>query len=191
MSDGSIVRLESPQEAFDFIGKAIDANQIVGYWQGRCRLPVATDFNANRPLLVFPSCRILAGEFKSTHQEVSWNGDQSQKRVQDVQLVDREDDFVDVEEPDPDLTPQFNQVEIGNPLFPSVWKSRPNIRDLNRPHLQLNDGQYFVLGEGGQFEVIEINDRQRYIELRWGQLSKRYPLQRVLSLSLPKPNGQK
>ncbi|MEM9410896.1 MAG: hypothetical protein AAGA30_07270, partial [Planctomycetota bacterium] len=28
LTDGSIVRLESPQEAFDFIGKAIDANQI-------------------------------------------------------------------------------------------------------------------------------------------------------------------
>ena len=198
LKNGSIVRVESQSifSAFDFVGHDFTQEEIVGVWDQRARVPLASDFQSGLPVLSFPSCRILAQGFELNAKLVRWNSDRSEKIVQQVDLGPSDEDIFqdadDAPEPYPDLTPSTDRISFANAKgVPSVWMSQPTTVQLRNGHLLLSDGQIFVLSAEDNpngFRVAEINQAKKKLVVEFGEFSKAYPLSRVVSFSLPKSN---
>ena len=189
LSDSSIVKTEIDNwgQPFDFFDSKISKGQIAGVWSGRhpARLPLSVDFKSAKPVIVFPSCRIIAEGFELGASGLSWDGERSEKLIQDVKLFEKDNSRVTREESeDPDLTPQDSDVVFrDSPEIPSIWLQQPRTIDTSQGHVYLTDGQYFVLGEGASFKVSNIGSKN--IEIEFGKSKKLYPLTRISSIKLP------
>ena len=193
--NGSIVRVEdeSVLSSFDFIGHEFAKDEIVGIWDNKARLPLKSDFENESPIIVYPSCRIIADDLQFDQTGFSWNSDTSKKLIQQIQLGIDEEDFTEPEVQDPDLTPNVSEVIFANreQPVPSLWLKQPLTTELGGGHLLLNDNQFFVLGNRDGFRLKEINQEKKYLIIEFNAISKIYPLSRVVSLSLPKSNSTK
>ena len=162
---------------------------MVGIWSGRnsARMPESNDFSAahGQPIIVYPSCRIITHDFSLLAGGFSWNRVESEKRIQDVKLFEKESSRVSREESeDPDFTPDAGQVEFQDSTnIPTLWLRKPKTVNSGDGHVFLTDGQYFVLGGESGFKVLKMGSRNVEIEFR--KSKKLYPMTRISSIKLP------
>ena len=193
LADSSVVKTEidSWKQPFDFLDTQLSEKEILGVWSGRnpARMPGTNDLQSNRPVVVYPSCRILARNFELFPGGFSWNRLDSNKRIQEVKLFDKEGSRVTREESeDPDLTPNVGQIEFrDSDKIPTLWLREPTTADLDRGYVFLTDGQYFVLGGKSGFNVSRLGSKN--VEIEFGKSKKLYPMTRISSIKLP-PNHQ-
>ena len=187
--DSSIVKTEIDNwnQPFDFFETVIGEDQITGIWSGRqpARLPLSVDFESSKPVIVFPSCRIIAEGLKLSGNGLSWDGARSNKLIQEVKLFEKDRSRVTREESqDPDLTPAVSDIAFrSSPKIPTLWLQPPQTLDTSRGHVFLTDGQYFALGDNSRFKVTHIGSRN--IEIEFGKSKKLYPFTRISSIKLP------
>ena len=190
LADSSIVKTEIDdwKQPFDFLDSQIREDQILGIWSGRhsARMPESKDFEANKPVIVYPGCRIIADDCELKPGGFFWNKDSSDKRIQNVLLFDQEGSRVTLEEEavDPDLTPDTNQVAFRtSSQIPSLWLKEPTTIASPDGYVFLTDGQYFVLGSESGFKVTRMGSKN--VEIEFGKSRKLYPLTRISSIKLP------
>ena len=109
LENSSILKTESDnwQQPFDFLDTRLDKNEVVGIWSGRgpARMAESSDWDSKLPVIVYPSCRMIAEEFELREDGFRWNRESSEKRVQNVRLFEENDSRVTrPESQDPDFT---------------------------------------------------------------------------------------
>ena len=128
LQDGSIVKTTVADflQPVDYPQQRLRNENVVGIWQAGhpARLPLQLDFAAGKPVVVFPSCRIIAEQFQWSEQGFRWDKKQSEKRIQDVFLetMARRKE----KEKDPDLTPVIDRIDFNESSpVPSLWMAQP------------------------------------------------------------------
>ncbi len=186
LDDSSIIKTAASSwlQPIDFPETEIEPGSAVGVWNANqpARFAETPDFESGRPVIVYPGCRIIAEGLKMKADGFGWDKGRSEKIVQNVQL--RDEDDPDAETKEPDLTPQVDQVDFrGKGQLATLWLARPTTTDGRRGHVSLTDGQYFVLGDSGGFQLDAIDSDSVKISL--GGRTTDFPLTRVANITFP------
>jgi hypothetical protein len=162
-------------EQFGFETKPSD---FVACWPAASapRLPVAGDFMAgqNRPLIVFPTCRIRTEALSFAADRFSWK--EKEKLQQPLQLSGEDSD----EDPTPQQTAFKYADTLANQL-PTVWMRAPTVLPAVGNFIYLTDGQRLAFGQQGQFELKEFGTRSITVAHRQGR-DKTIPINDVYSI---------
>lgn len=182
LSDGSRVNvlpgksMKSTQFKFE-----VAPGDVVGCWPAVSspRIPVSGDFETgdDRPLIVFPTCRLRTGGVNFLADRITWKVDQ--KLEQPLQLGDRDDDQ--------DPTPQQTSFKYADTLanqLPTVWNRPPRVLDSGQGFIFLTDGQRLAIGDQSRFRLKGIGTRTITVSSR-GSTPVDIPLSEVQSIGFP------
>lgn len=157
LDDGSQLRAEVGS-SFKLLtlGRNLNSTQISALHNQQTvkRFPLKND--GDKPILVFPTCRILAKNFKLTDAGFEWDGD-SQKLLQPVD--DKNPLGVKGEDP----TPTNSRIIYGQTTsdsLPTVWLKDAVVPSSIVGVLQTKNGEQIAFGDGTNFKLDEIGENQ-------------------------------
>ncbi len=157
LKDGSIVlcRYQNGFRMTSWNDQPVSLDEIVGFWSasqpGRSAPP--TDFDAGKPVVVFPGCRILADDLVLAGDVLEWSPE-SAHQTQTVILAGNETES-ELDDPCPNVS--LVRMDAPKPA-PTVWFKPPNV-DPEQPQIVTTDGQRWMTGDGGMFTIKAIHDR--------------------------------
>lgn len=141
----------------DIAKRDIDPARIVCLWPAGSplRMPETGDFVEGKTLLIYPSCRIQASDFKIGEKAFSWNVD-SKKITQKVNLKPADAD--DAEEPDPDFTPADSKYVYGDSKGhrPTIWLKAPQPLNRKVGRIITLDGRHLLFGGDSGTELTRL-----------------------------------
>ena len=184
LADGSRLRMDvsGPQWTHPWLKPPLDPGSSVFLQPVNLplRYPPAADFETNLPVLVFPTCRILAKDLTWIAGGVQWDPDSTKL----LQPVDEENPLgVPGEDPTPtNHSVDFSETSQEN--LPSFWMQPPvGSRDA-LGQLLLVDRQRLTFGPDQRFTGIQFRDESIRMESESGPID--IPLDQIQSIRWPR-----
>lgn len=174
LKDGSVVAINKFGDGgiVDFPTREFEIGDICAVWgrDSTCLHPEKQDFKKEMPIVVFPTYRLLANNFKIEDNTAFWTRDGSKIKKQFSQEVDGVRD--------PDHPGEFDIDQL-----PSIWLNRPVPQAKGTGMIRLTDGQRFVLGGSEGFQIKDFD--QDSVTITFGDDKVVLPVSYVRGIIFP------
>ncbi|MEL7497456.1 MAG: hypothetical protein AAFN77_07590 [Planctomycetota bacterium] len=182
LEDGSQLACEAG-DAFSIpvLGVDLTREQIVAlsHSSRKLRFPLAGDYKEDRPILVFPTCRIVATGLGFNENGFTWNKD-AQKLLQPV------DKKNPLGKPGVDPTPGFHQIDYqvdATMDLPSLWLRAPRVISGDLGVVVTREQESIAFGEGALFQLKSISAETIVMEGLGGTIE--LPMEQIRSIRWP------
>ncbi|MEZ6096219.1 MAG: hypothetical protein R3C03_18670 [Pirellulaceae bacterium] len=155
LRDGSCVPVKPSVQVHSsqWTNWTIDSADLIAIWSGRdaLRMPIASDFDSGKNVLVFPTCRMAVPDVALTDNSMRW--DRSAATIFEPDLSEDASDAVLSEQaaslPDFEAFAFVDSTEIQSP---SLWY-RPPKDHHQTPSVMLRSGVVYAFGENAFFQL--------------------------------------
>ena len=184
LDDRSVLNVEPGKSYLSslFGGLKFTPDQITGIWfaANQVRFPFKDDFKDSKPVMVFPTCRLVPDDLEFVRQGYTWG--QAEKIEQELRLNDENEDD-EAEDPTPNVD-SVDYVESSPENIPTMWIKAPRGQPVGSGMLRLVDGQQLVLGGSSGFQISDIKEDSISVSLPDGR-TQAFPLKQLLSIEFP------
>ncbi len=182
ISDGSILFIKPgiPMNSTLFPKVQLELETFTGMWLTRnpSRLPMKSDFEKGKNVIVFPTCRIIPEIISFADYGFTWNK-RAEKIIQDLKI---EGDEKDQDDPTPNMD-QVNYETASAESSPTIWLKPPRSINASQGRIILADGQQLVLNGDLKFQLAKIQEDQITISI--GKEIATIPLDQIQIIEFP------